>query len=50
MSDPNFPFLFAAYAVVWIGVLVYVASLSRRSRELERELEELRHLVDREQR
>lgn len=40
-------FLIAAYAVVWIGVLVYVTSLSRRSRQLERELDELKHLLDR---
>lgn len=40
-------FLVAAYAVVWIGVVVYVASLSRRSRNLEREVEELRELLDR---
>jgi CcmD family protein len=40
-------FLIAAYAVVWIGVVVYVASLSRRSRNLEREVEELRELLAR---
>jgi CcmD family protein len=35
-------FLFAAYAVVWIGVLLYVTALARRSRNLERDIEELR--------
>jgi CcmD family protein len=40
-------YLIAAYAVVWIGVLVYVTSLSRRSRQLERELDEIKHLLDR---
>ncbi|MBX3028022.1 CcmD family protein [bacterium] len=46
--DPNahIPFLIAAYAVVWLGVLIYVTSLARRSRELERELDELKHLLD----
>ncbi len=38
-------FLIAAYAVVWIGVLIYVNSLARRSRALERELRELRELL-----
>lgn len=42
----NLEFLFAAYAVVWVGVLVYVTALARRSRNLEREIEELRHLLD----
>jgi CcmD family protein len=42
----HLPFLIAAYAVVWIGVLLYVAGLGRRGRNLEREVEELRTLVD----
>lgn len=42
----HLPFLIAAYAVVWLGVLLYVTSLARRSRELERELEELKHLLE----
>lgn len=42
----HLPFLIAAYVVVWLGVLVYVTSLARRSRELERELDELKHLLD----
>lgn len=42
----HLPFLIAAYTVVWIGVLLYVAGLARRSRNLERELDELRTLVD----
>lgn len=45
MSE-HLPFLFAAYAVVWIGVLLYVTALARRSRSLERDVEELRSLVD----
>lgn len=42
----HLPFLISAYGVVWIGVLIYVAALGRRSRTLEREVEELRTLVD----
>ena len=45
MSE-HLPFLIAAYGVVWIGVLLYVTSLARRSRNLEREIEELGALVD----
>ena len=45
MSE-HLPFLIAAYGVVWIGVLLYVTSLARRSRNLEREIEELRDHVD----
>jgi CcmD family protein len=46
----HLPYLIAGYAVVWIGILVYVVSLGRRSRNLERELEELRELVERQKR
>jgi CcmD family protein len=42
----HLPFLIGAYTVVWVGVLVYVAGLGRRSRNLEREIEELRALLD----
>jgi len=42
----HLPFLIAAYGVVWIGVLIYLVSLSRRSRNLEREVEELQELVE----
>ena len=39
-GEAHLPFLIAAYAVVWLGVLVYVTSLARRSRELERDVDE----------
>lgn len=38
-------FLFAAYTVVWVGLFVYIVSLSRRTRALRREVEELRELL-----
>jgi CcmD family protein len=38
-------FLIAAYAVVWIGLLLYVIGLARWSRNLERDIEELRELL-----
>jgi CcmD family protein len=46
MND-NFPYLFAAYAVVWIGLFLYVLRLGRRNRELEEEIRELRRLIER---
>ncbi|HSP99916.1 MAG TPA: CcmD family protein [Candidatus Dormibacteraeota bacterium] len=45
-GDAHIPFLIAAYAVVWLGILIYVTSLARRSRELERELDEIKHLLE----
>lgn len=49
-ANAHLYFLIAAYGVVWVGILLYVTSLARRSRELERELEELKQLVDRRER
>lgn len=43
----NFPYLFAAYAAVWIGLFVYLLRLSRRNHELAEELRELRELLRR---
>jgi CcmD family protein len=43
----HFPYLFAAYAVVWLGIFVYLLRLERRSRELEEEVRELRRLLGR---
>ena len=38
----NFPYLFAAYAIIWIGLFGYMLRLGRRSRELEDQVKELR--------
>lgn len=46
----NLSFLFAAYAAVWVLLFAYVVVLSRRNRALEREIEELRQLLQRGQR
>jgi CcmD family protein len=43
----NLPYLFAAYAAVWIGLYVYLLRLARRNRELEEEVHELRRLLER---
>jgi CcmD family protein len=43
----NLSFLFAAYTAVWALLFVYVVILSRRNRSLEREIDELRQLLQR---
>jgi CcmD family protein len=43
----NLPYLFAAYAVVWAALFVYLLRLARKSRELEDEVRELRRLLGR---
>ena len=43
----NLGFLIAAYAVVWVLLFLYILTLSRRHRALEREIEELRELLQR---
>jgi CcmD family protein len=43
----NLPYLFAAYAVVWVGLFVYLRRLARRSREIEEEIRELRERLGR---
>jgi CcmD family protein len=45
-AESHLGFLIAAYAVVWVGVLLYVSSLARRNHSLERELDELKSLVE----
>lgn len=34
--------LFAAYSVIWIGIFLYLLRLTRRTRQLEDEIEVLR--------
>ena len=38
----HFPYLFAAFAIVWGLIFGYVVSLDRRTRRAEKDLEELR--------
>ena len=40
-------YLFAAFSAVWIVLFLYLWSLSRRHRELAREIEALREMVGR---
>ncbi len=41
-------YLFAAFCAVWIVLFLYILSLSRRHRELAREIEALREMMGRE--
>jgi CcmD family protein len=38
----HFPYLFAAYTIVWVVIFVYVLSIDRRARKAEKALEDLR--------
>ena len=38
----HFPYLFAAYSIVWIVIFLYVLSIDRRARKAEKELEALK--------
>jgi CcmD family protein len=40
---PAAPFVFIAYAIVWLAVLFYVWTLWRRQGRVEKELQELQH-------
>ncbi len=42
----NLGFLFAAYTAIWVVLFMYIWTLSRRNRSLEREIEELRELLE----
>ena len=46
MPSDNLPYLFAAYAVTWVVFFIYVFFVSRRQRELEREVRELRQVLE----
>jgi len=43
----NLSFLFAAYTAIWVLLFLYVANIARRNRSLQREIDELRTLVQR---
>ncbi|MFQ5574611.1 MAG: CcmD family protein [Terriglobia bacterium] len=42
-SDSNFPFLFAVYTIIWIVLFGYIFYLSRKNRELKREVESIKN-------
>ncbi|MDE2765181.1 MAG: CcmD family protein [Chloroflexota bacterium] len=41
----NMGYLFAGFAVVWVGVIVYLFSISKRDQSLRRELDDVRQRV-----
>jgi CcmD family protein len=45
----NLNFLFAAYAAIWVLLFLYILTVSRRNRSLDKEIEELRELLQRRQ-
>jgi CcmD family protein len=40
------PYLFAAFCTVWLVLFLYLLFLSRRQRELSREVEALRQIME----
>ncbi|MGE0822466.1 MAG: CcmD family protein [Candidatus Binatia bacterium] len=43
-------FLFGAFSAVWLGIFLYLRLLARRHRELARDVESLRQLLQKESR
>jgi CcmD family protein len=43
----NLNFLFAAYTAIWVLLFLYILMLSRRNRTLQKEIDELRELLQR---
>lgn len=43
----NLGFLFAAYTAVWVVLFLYTVVLARRNQALQREIDELRELLQR---
>ena len=43
---PRFEYLFAAYTAIWVLIFLYVRTLARRNERLEKEIDELRALIE----
>ena len=46
MPSENLPYLFAVYSITWVLFFAYVFYVSRRQRELEREIRDLRAAME----
>lgn len=46
LPPTNLPFLFAAFAVTWVIFFVYAFFVSRRRQEMQREIRELRRILE----
>ena len=44
--ESNLPYLFAAFAVTWVGFFAYLLYISHRERELRREMRALRKTLE----
>ena len=42
----NLPYLFAAFAAVWLLIFFYVYRMSQRQRELQGEIEKLKKILE----
>ena len=43
----NLNFLFAAYTAIWVLLFLYILMLSRRNRTMQKEIDELREILQR---
>ena len=46
---PSAPYLIAAYALIWLALLIYVAFVVKGIKKTEREMSSLEALIEREQ-
>ncbi len=46
MPSENLPYLFAVYSITWVLFFAYVFYVSRRQRELEREIRDLKAAME----
>ena len=44
-GESNLGFLFAGFAVVWVGIIAYAFYIGRRERALRQEIDELRRQI-----
>ena len=44
--DPNLGYLFGVYIVTWAGFFGYAFMMSRRQREMQREIDDLRAIIE----
>ncbi len=43
--EANLPYLFAVYIITWLAFFAYVFFMSRRQREMQREIDELKRAI-----
>lgn len=46
----NLGYMFAAFAVIWVGVLAYVLFLAQKQRQLRRDIDRLKGMIKKEDR